>query len=250
VAPGLIRVGCAGWSLPREVQAQFGPGDSHLQRYATRFGASEINSSFHRPHARWVWERWADSVPSAFRFSVKLPRTITHERKLIECEDLLAAFLADAAPLGEKLGCLLVQLPPSLAFDAAVATRFLSALRARSGGDIALEPRHATWFTPQADTLLAAHRVARVLADPVRHDPGRAPGGWPPLVYVRLHGSPRMYYSAYGHPVLDALARRMAQAADEGRAVWCIFDNTASGAATGDALHVLKALQALRSTAT
>ena len=90
-----------------------------------------------------------------------------------------------------------VQLPPSLAFDEAVAAPFFELLRAGWHGSVALEPRHATWFTPQVEAWLAARRIARVLADPVRHDPGRWPGGFDRLVYLRLHGSPRVYYSAY-----------------------------------------------------
>lgn len=239
----MIRVGCAGWSLPRELQGRFGPGDSHLARYATRFCASEINSTFHRPHQSFVYRRWADAVPAGFRFSAKLPKTITHERRLVDCAELLDAFLDEAAPLGDKLACLLVQLPPSLAFDAAVAASFLSLLRARFAGGLALEPRHATWFAAEADALLRELRIARVLADPVRHAAGAAPGGWPELVYLRLHGSPRMYYSAYEPDLLQALAKRMLRAEAEGAQVWCIFDNTASGAATGDALRLLQLLE-------
>jgi uncharacterized protein YecE (DUF72 family) len=240
----MIRLGCAGWSLPRAVQAQFGPGDSHLARYATVFDATEINSSFHRPHRPALYEKWAASVPADFRFSAKLPKTITHEKRLVDCEEPLAAFLEQAGALGGRLHCLLVQLPPSLQFDAAVAARFLASLRARWPGALACEPRHATWFAPDADALLRAHRVARVLADPVRHSP--VPGGWPGLVYLRLHGSPRVYYSAYEEPLLEALARRMRQAEAEGAEVWCIFDNTASGAAAADALFTRKALTGLR----
>jgi uncharacterized protein YecE (DUF72 family) len=236
-------VGCAGWTLPREVQDQFGPGDSHLARYATRFPVAEINSSFHRPHKPFVYERWAAAVPTGFRFSAKLPKTITHERRLAGCEDLLETFLAECAHLGDKLACLLVQLPPSLAFDAATAAPFLALLRARFAGALALEPRHATWFEPGADALLRELRIARVLADPVRHPPGARPGGWPGRVYLRLHGSPRMYYSAYAPEVLAALAARIRLAEAEGAEVWCIFDNTASGAAAADALTLLRLLK-------
>lgn len=237
----MILVGCAGWSLPRAVQERFGAGDSHLARYATRLAVTEINSSFHRPHLRSVYERWAASVPEGFRFSAKLPKAITHERRLVGCVEPLSEFLAQVAGLGPRLACLLVQLPPSLAFDAGVAGHFLELLRSQYAGHVALEPRHASWFDAQADTLLRDWRIARVLADPVRHDAGRIPGGWPNQVYLRLHGSPRVYYSAYEASVLQALAARMRQAEAEGAEVWCIFDNTASGAAAADAL----ALQAL-----
>lgn len=231
-------VGTAGSALPRAVQDRFGDGASHLARYATRLPAVEINSSFHRPHRRSLYERWAAAVPADFRFCAKLPKTITHERRLVDCAGLLAAFLEQAGGLGDKLRCLLVQLPPSFAFEAPVAEAFLSMLQAAHPAKVALEPRHASWFTPAADTLLRGLQVARVLADPVRHEPGRWPGGWPGLVYVRLHGSPRMYYSAYEPAVLQALAQRLRVAAAEGAEVWCMFDNTAAGAATGDALQL------------
>ncbi len=239
----VVLVGCAGWSLPRAVQDAFGAGDSHLARYATRFPVTEINSSFHRPHRRTLYEKWAASVPENFRFSAKLPRTITHERRLLDCEDLLAEFLAQVGGLGSKLACLLVQLPPSFAFDAHRVEPFLRLLRARFAGAIALEPRHASWFDQAAEGLLRAWEVARVLADPVRHEGARAPGGWPGRVYLRLHGSPRVYYSSYDAALLQALAARLLQATEEGAECWCLFDNTASGAAAGNALELQRLLE-------
>jgi uncharacterized protein YecE (DUF72 family) len=235
-------VGCAGWSLPRAVQGSFPAHGSHLQRYAAVFNATEINSSFHRPHAAFVWRRWRESVPPHFRFCAKLPKAITHERRLVGCEPLLDDFLARARDLRDHLACVLVQLPPSLAFDEPVARSFLQALRARWPRGAALEPRHASWFTPRAHACLAEHRIARVLADPVRFASAAAPGGWPGLVYVRLHGSPRMYYSAYEPALVGALAYRIAMELRLGRDVWCIFDNTAAGAAPDNALTLQAAL--------
>jgi uncharacterized protein YecE (DUF72 family) len=229
-------VGCAGWSLPRDVQDRFPAEGSHLQRYAAQFQATEINSSFHRPHKSFVWERWAQSVPPSFRFSAKLPKAITHERRLMDCEEALAAFFRETAPLDDRLACVLVQLPPSLAFERGVAGAFLGSLRRAWEREIALEPRHESWFSREADELLRAHRVARVLADPVRFSAAAAPGGWPAFVYVRLHGSPRMYYSAYSGETLARLSDRIAMELTAGRTVWCMFDNTASGAAVHDAL--------------
>jgi uncharacterized protein YecE (DUF72 family) len=242
VAQGISYIGCAGWSLPRLSQVQFSAGPHHLGRYATRLNAAEINSSFYRGHSRSTYERWAASVPDTFRFSVKLPRAITHERRFVDCEALLDEFLAQAQGLGSRLGCLLVQLPPSMAFGPQTARTFFEALRRRHSGPVAVEPRHGSWFEPQADGLLAQLQMARVLADPVRHEAGRWPGGWPGLVYLRLHGSPRIYYSAYDSTVIETLARRIALAATEASAVWCIFDNTASGAAVDNALALTRAL--------
>ena len=241
-----IRMGCAGWSLPRNAWPEFPTDGSHLERYAARFNAAEINSSFYRPHQASTYEKWAVNVPEGFSFSVKLPKTITHDQRLKNADALLDEFLAQVTGLDAKLGCLLVQLPPSLALDTAVADTFFAALHQRHAGPVALEARNASWFTPSADALLRVHRVGRVLADPVLFDAGRWPGGDPTLVYVRLHGSPRMYYSAYDRGVLDALAARLQLAAADGAAVWCIFDNTASGAAVEDALYTAQALQRSR----
>ena len=198
----------------------------------------EINSSFHRPHRPATYARWSAAVPSSFRFSVKVPKTITHGLRLQETGGLLDAFLAEAAGLGDKLGCLLAQLPPSLGFDPAVAAGFFADLRARSAVPLACEPRHPDWFGPQADGLLRDLGVARVAADPARVPEAGEPGGWRGLTYYRLHGSPRMYYSAYSEEDLAALAARIQSDAATGRMVWCIFDNTTLGAATRNALDL------------
>ncbi|SDI42044.1 DUF72 domain-containing protein [Variovorax sp. OV700] len=239
--PPLLRIGCAGWSLPRVSWPDFPADGSHLARYAQRFDAVEIDSSFYKPHRRETYERWAASTPGGFRFAVKLPQFITHERRLADAMPAFEAFLAQVGGLGGKLGCLVVQLPPSLAFDAGIAKRFLAALRKRFEGPVALEPRHRSWFVPQAEGLLSLFHVARVLADPVLFHEAAAPGGWPGLVYLRLHGSPRRYWSAYDDALLLRLAVRLRQATErDGAACWCIFDNTASGAAVGNALTLLR----------
>ncbi len=204
--------------------------------------AVEINSSFYRPHQQTTYTRWADSVPADFRFAVKLPKAITHEKRLHDAGALLDGFLAQVCGLGTRLGCLLVQLPPSLAFDETSVRIFFRALRKAHSGPVALEARHASWFTAPVSQRLAAQHVSRVLADPVMFDEGRWPGGDPQLVYVRLHGSPRMYDSAYDKGVLDALGVRLQHAAASDASVWCIFDNTASGAATADALYTAQAI--------
>lgn len=230
----MIRIGVAGWAIPRALAEAFPAPGSRLERYARRLNAVEVNSSFYRPHRRATYARWADSVPETFRFSVKAPRTLTHERRLAEAAEPLEAFLEEIGGLGPKLGALLVQLPPSLAFDAATAGDFLNVLRARFSGFVALEPRHVSWFGAAADALLVDHRVARVAADPAVAPQGGEPEGWLGGAYWRLHGSPRMYYSPYGAARLEGIAARLlAQGAGE---TWCIFDNTALGAATAEAL--------------
>ena len=233
-----IVVGTAGWSIPTNLADAFAAEGSALERYAARFAGAEINSSFHRSHRPSSWERWAASVPDAFRFSVKLPKTITHQNKLAGCDALLDAYLAEVAPLGSKLAVHLVQLPPSLAYDEATAAPFFRALTSRTDAAIACEPRHPTWFAPDVDAFLDSWRVARVAADPARVPEAANPGGWRGLSYYRLHGSPVMYRSSYSDEQLDHYATALRAE----RNAWCIFDNTASSAATGNALALMDRL--------
>jgi uncharacterized protein YecE (DUF72 family) len=137
------------------------------------------------------------------------------------------------------LGPLLVQLPPGLAFDPAVAEAFFARLRDRWAGPVVCEPRHASWFGADAEALLSAYRIGRVAADPPPHPGAAEPGGWNGVAYWRLHGSPRMYFSAYDDAALQSLASRLE--GRRGRETWCVFDNTASGAAAANAL-TLKAM--------
>ena len=230
----MLRIGTAGWSIPGALRGEFGAGVSGLARYATRFNAVEINSSFYRPHRPSTYARWAASVPDGFRFAVKLPRTITHERRLVGAEDLLERFLGEVRALGDRLGPLLVQLPPSLGFDPDVAAALLARLRGGAPGAIVCEPRHPDWFGAEAGALLVRFKIARVGADPPPAPGGQHPAGWPGLAYWRLHGSPKIYYSDYSPPRLDALASAVGARAGVER--WVIFDNTAEGFATPNAL--------------
>lgn len=241
-----ILIGTAGWSLPRVEQIHFPTVGSHLERYSSRFAAVEINSSFHRSHKAAIWARWRDATPAGFRFSVKMPKAITHTARLNGTSDLVAAFIDEVSVLEAKLGCLLVQLPPSLDYNAKVAESFFADLRRRTAVAIACEPRHESWFGPEADSLLRELEVPRVAADPARVPAAAEPGGSRRLSYFRLHGSPRVYYSSYPDEFINRLADRLQRDAKEKRVVWCIFDNTTLGAATRNALDLASALGRVR----
>jgi uncharacterized protein YecE (DUF72 family) len=218
-------------------------GVSHLEHYAGCFDCVEINSSFYRPHRRETYERWRDATPAPFAFSVKLPRTVTHECALRHCEAELRNFLHQVSGLGRKLEVLLVQLPPSLEYEPEVARSFFGTLRARTACAIACEPRHASWFTDEAESLLRRLRIGRVAADPPRGPGGGRPGGSGELAYFRLHGTPEVYYSAYGSAFLCTLAEELRAASATCPAVWCVFDNTARHASWRNACE-LRALLA------
>ena len=238
----LVFVGTAGWSLPRAEQARFPADGTHLERYAQLLRGAEINASFYRSLRPALYAKWAAAVPGGFRFSVKVPKTVTHERRLLDCEEPLAGFLDEVAALGDRLGPLLVQLPPSLEYHVSLAGAFFEVLRALYDGPVALEPRHPTWFSMDAGAQMAEYAVARVAADPARVPEAAVPGGSRELAYFRLHGSPRVYWSRYDDAWLTALAGQVVEAMRSAAEVWCIFDNTASGAALPNALELVERL--------
>jgi uncharacterized protein YecE (DUF72 family) len=181
-----------------------------------------------------TYAKWAACTPADFRFAVKVPRAITHDLKLRRARLPFAQFLAETDGLGSRRGPLLVQLPPSLEFDRRTASTFFEVVRAAYDGHVVCEPRHPTWFSAVAERLLVRYRVARVAADPPRVQDASVPAGWHGIVYYRLHGSPRTYWSPYDAGYLARLAdalRRVPPDVD----VWCVFDNTASGAALENA---------------
>ena len=236
-----VRIGCAGWSIPRDLAGEFPAGKSHLERYSHVFNCVEINSSFYREHKPSTWERWRESVPAGFQFSVKAPRAITHDANL-KCEpEVLSRFLQQVRVLGEKLGRVLFQLPPSLEFSRETVLQFLTMLRQDFAGNVVWEPRHKSWFEDEATETLSGFGVARAAADPACVPSAGYPGAARELVYFRLHGSPRRYYSAYDESYLRRLAARLAKSAGTVR-TWCVFDNTASGAAARNALELARQL--------
>lgn len=231
-------IGTAGWGIPTRYGQDFPQPGSHLERYARHFPIVEIDTSFYKPHRRETYERWAGSVPEHFRFAVKTPKAMTHEHRLVNCDALAEMFLQQVEGLGGKLSVLLVQLPPSLPFEANVAGGFFDMLSKRTKVRLVCEPRHPSWFEAEAEALLTGHRIARVAADPVPVPLAATPGGWPGLAYFRWHGAPRVYYSDYDAESLDRISQQMQAAAASGAEVWGIFDNTAEGHALGNALKV------------
>jgi uncharacterized protein YecE (DUF72 family) len=236
-------IGTAGWSIARKDADVFPVEGTSLERYSQVLGGVEINSSFHRSHRVSTWANWAASVPEGFRFAVKIPKTITHQAKLVEVDTLVTQFAEEVKPLGGKMALLLVQLPPKLAFDGRLAEQFFAKLHGAVDAEIVCEPRHATWFEEEPDTLLNTWRVARVAADPALSAAAAVPGGWPGVAYWRLHGSPAMYRSAYSETAIDHYAQQMRAAIDAGKDAWCMFDNTAGSEATGNALSLAAKLQ-------
>jgi uncharacterized protein YecE (DUF72 family) len=233
-------IGTAGWNVPGIHAQHFDNEGTHLVRYGQKLNCAEINSSFYREHKPETYRKWAASVPEVFLFAVKVPRTITHEGELqVRNQDALARFLHQTAALGEKRGPVLLQLPPKLAFNKAAVLDFISMFRELYQGQAVLEPRNVSWFGPEPDLILQKFQIARVAADPALVPEAAQPAGWRGLAYFRLHGSPRRYYSAYSQDFLSRLAEKLPCLSRSMTPAWCIFDNTASGAALGNALDLI-----------
>ena len=224
-------IATAAWSIPKSVVSRFRQEGSGLARYAAVFNGVEINSTFYRRHRATTFERWAAAVPDNFRFAVKLPGEITHTLRLKNIGEAFRVFLGDISPLHGKLGPLLCQLPPSLPFDEQDAETAFGTMRTRHQGPIVLEVRHKSWADDRALALLTRFSIGRVLADPA---PVWQVADLPlPIEYVRLHGAPKRYYSSYSDKELQSFRTVL------GPGSWCVFDNTASGAAAQNALRML-----------
>jgi uncharacterized protein YecE (DUF72 family) len=230
-----VRIGTAGWAIPASEREEFTAEGSVLERYASVFNCVEINSSFYRSHKPETYARWAASVPDSFLFAVKIPKAITHLARLSDTTLALQSFLADVGMLGSKLGPVLVQLPPSLAFERDLASCFFAEFRLLFSGHIVCEPRHPTWFEPEGQSLLEEFAIARVGTDPAFIPDAALPLIRQNLAYRRLHGSPRTYYSSYSPSVLADLS---AEFEAKNCSYWCILDNTAAGEATPNALQL------------
>jgi uncharacterized protein YecE (DUF72 family) len=243
-----IRIGTAGWSNPPAKRSHRDTDQTHLYYYAMHFSCVEINTSFYRPHRGKTYQRWRDETPASFRFSVKMPRSITHESHLRRCAGEVARFYEDIAALQPKLTAVLVQLPPSLEFERSAVRAFFKTVPQLRGAKLVCEPRHASWFTTAAEALLREAGVSRVAADPVRSTGADIPGGAQRFAYFRWHGTPRMYYSKYSQDQLAAFAATVRKSA--AREIWCVFDNTARYAAWDDALQFAAVCGSLTSHST
>jgi uncharacterized protein YecE (DUF72 family) len=217
-----IRAGTSGYSYKEWkgsfYPARIAPADM-LAYYAERLSAVEINNTFYRMPRRAVVESWARTVPDTFRFAVKVSQRITHRKRLVDVEEELDYLLDQLAPLGAKLGLLLVQLPPNLPVDLARLERFLYQLGARVRA--AFEFRHASWFDEPVFACLRERGAALVASETdeapaVLHDTTR-------FGYLRLR---RTDYRA--GDLADWLARVRALAWEE---AYVFFKHEASGPA-------------------
>jgi uncharacterized protein YecE (DUF72 family) len=258
-----IRVGISGWRYPPWRGTFYPPGwpqARELEYAARHVNSVELNGSFYSLQRPESYQAWHDAVPADFRFAVKGGRFITHMKRLAKVDAPLANFFASGVlRLGEKLGPILWQLPPSMAFDEARLDAFFSLLPRDTPAAAALarrhdrrvtgrawmrpgprravrhavEVRHESFRDPGFVALLRRHRIALVVADTA--------GRWPLMedvtadfVYVRLHGESELYVSGYPDASLAVWAAKV-RAWASGRDVFVYFDNDAKVHAPFDA---------------
>ncbi len=226
------RIGCAGWSLPQELRKE---KVSYLERYGQLYNCVEINSSFYQSHEADTYRRWAESVPATFQFSVKAPKSVSHAE--VFSPETATKFLSEVSQLGPKLGPIVIQLPPKRAWDKKNDTALFKFLRNATGGVLVCEPRHASWFTDAALELMDEYAIGLVGADP--KPVSQAPDILrdEALFYLRLHGTPQMYYSEYPSDFIKKLSTLPSPPETP---LWVIFDNTALGHAYRNARDLAK----------
>jgi uncharacterized protein YecE (DUF72 family) len=181
------------------------PKSDWLPYYCTKFNTVEVNASFYRLPSESMVAGWREKTPAGFVFAFKGSRVVTHLKKLKGTSEYLATFYARVGMVGEKLGVVLWQLPPSLRFDLALLEGFLAELRQ----DIrqVVEFRHDSWFTPETFALLERYHVGLcIVSSPTMPVVVKATAGF---AYVRWHGNALLYISNYSHKQLEDWARQI-----------------------------------------
>jgi uncharacterized protein YecE (DUF72 family) len=234
-----VFVGTSGWLYAGWREHLY--GDAPVRRWlaiaSQTFDALEINGSFYTQIKPETYRRWHDETPEDFRFALKGHRFVTHYKRLRDCEDSIVRLRDQASHLGDKLRCVVWQLPSNFTLDVARLDSFLQALDAWRDVRHALELRHRSWFVDAVADRLRDARVAVCLGDAPDFPMWRAVTT--DLVYARLHGHTRKYASSYSLPALRTWAADIERWADEGREVHVYFDNDAEGHAVRNALTLI-----------
>ncbi len=232
-------IGTSGWNHDHWKERFYPlgcPKARWLDYYMNIFSTVEVNATFYRQLNTGTFEKWRMKSPENFVFALKANRYITHIMKLKSVGDPLKTFIASASILGSKLGPLLFQLPPSLVFDENTLESFLSMLPA--GYRYTLEARHKSWISAEALAALGRHNVAWCIADTA----GRFPyleAVTADFVYIRLHGSKKLYASDYTQSELVGWAEKIRS---WGIDAYIYFDNDFMGYAPANAARLREIL--------
>ncbi|GEC06683.1 histidine kinase [Streptomyces spinoverrucosus] len=204
-----------------------------LEEYAEGFATVEINNAFYRLPTRENFEAWRERVPQDFVVAVKASRYLTHIKRLKDPEEPVHRLMTHAAGLADRLGPVLLQLPPNLRADPGLLDACLACFP--TGTRIAVEPRHDSWWTPEVEQVLRSRRAALcwadVLARPVT--PLWRTTDWG---YVRFHQGRARPWPHYGRQSLQTWVHRITAVFPGDHDVYVYFNNDPGGAAVGDAV--------------
>ncbi|MBM3334192.1 DUF72 domain-containing protein [Candidatus Sumerlaeota bacterium] len=228
------RVGTSGWQYAhwRKIFYPDGlPTACWFEHYAEHFDTVEINSTFYRMMPEETFRRWREKAPRGFLYAVKMWRQITHRKKLKDAEREVTDFLKRAAALGDRLGPILIQLPPNLQLDLDRLERFLAVLSGEF--QYAMEFRHASWFSEEVCDLLRKHRVALCVFHHVSIACPRVVTA--PLIYLRFHGAEGRYAGKYSSEQLGERADFVRPYLRKGHRLVAYFNNDHKGHAVENA---------------
>ena len=229
-----IHIGCSGWVYRhwKEVFYPAGlPQKRWFEHYAAEFDTVEINASFYRLPLLSTFEGWQAKAPPGFRYAVKVNRFITHNKKLLDCEEPVAEFIALARRMGDALGPLLYQLPPSLHRNDERLAAFLK--RLPPDLEHVVEFRHRSWYEDEVVALLDRHGVGFVAHDLAGLISPRSASGR--TAYIRFHGTGGRYWGRYSEAQMEDWAAWLVEQRSLGRSCWAYFNNDIHGHALEDA---------------
>jgi uncharacterized protein YecE (DUF72 family) len=227
-------VGTSGWQYA-DWRGSFYPPETPTRQwlcyYATRFATVEVNNAFYRLPERAVFERWRTQTPAGFVVAVKASRYLTHVRRLHEPHEPVNRLIERAGGLGDKLGPVLLQLPPTLKRELAALDETLAAFP--SGVRVAVEPRHDSWFVDDTAELLKKRGAVLCLVDrPGWRGPFWRTADWG---YVRFHEGRASPHPHYGRAALRTWAERLAELYPGNATMYAYFNNDTHAAAPRDA---------------
>jgi uncharacterized protein YecE (DUF72 family) len=235
----VIVVGTSGWQY-KEWRGRFYPARLPqrlwLEHYAERFAAVEVDGTFYRLPERETFADWRARTPPEFRVAVKMSRYLTHLKRLRDPAEPVARFLERAEALGDKLGPVLLQLPPDLRADLDALDGALRQFPARVR--VVVEPRHPSWWTPETRRLLEKRHAALCWADR-RSRPLTPRWRTTDIGYLRLHEGRARPWPHYGRAALEAWVRRLDEAGFDD--AYLFLNNDQGGAAPEDAMTAARA---------
>jgi uncharacterized protein YecE (DUF72 family) len=231
---GIIRIGCSGW-VYRHWRKIFYPENLPQKRwfefYAQEFDTVEINNSFYRLPSGDTFDKWRKQAPSAFCYAVKANRYLTQAKKLKDCEEPLKRMMDAVRHLGDRLGPILYQLPPSLKINLERLESFLKILP--KDATSVFEFREKSWYVEETYALLDRYGASFCVHDMPGSASERIAVG--PVAYVRFHGGAGKYWGRYSDEGLLSWSDWLLAQSRQGRAVWCYFNNDIHGHAIEDA---------------